>query len=505
MTEAQTLLARPFATVSELIALHARERPTKRALVQDDRALTYAELDAALTRFAAGLQREGVGRRAVAIISSTTLETAIAYLGALRAGCTAAPLAPSSTPEQLASMINDCGAPIVFVDAATSAVLPPVAAQIVRLDALESWISRGDASPTPVTIEPSDPFNIIYSSGTTGTPKGIMHTHAMRWAQIAVLGIAAYGDAVTMVATPLYSNTTLVSFLPTIAYGGTAVLLGKFEARHFLTVAERERATHVMLVPVQYQRIMQLPDFDRFNLKSFIVKLCTSAPFSAELKADVLRRWPGYLLEVYGMTEGGGTCVLIANQFPDKLHTVGRPAMGSDIRLIDEQGREVPRGEIGEVVGRSAQMMVGYHGRPDATRAAEWIDAQGNRFIRHGDLGRFDEDGFLTLLGRSKDMIISGGFNIYPADIEAVLLQHPAVADCAVVGVASEAWGETPYAFYVPKEAGVNTAELVAWVNARVGKTQRISNAEAVDELPRSPIGKVLKRELRDRLNVRRA
>jgi acyl-CoA synthetase (AMP-forming)/AMP-acid ligase II len=388
----------------------------------------------------------------------------------------------------------------VFVDAETSAVLPPIAANVVRLDALDGWLPARSEDPTPVSIEPGDTFNIIYSSGTTGTPKGIVHTHAMRWAQISALAIGAYRKAVTIVSTPLYSNTTLVSFLPTIAYGGTAVLMSKFEARRFLEVAERERATHAMLVPVQYQRIMALPDFDRFDLKSFLLKTCTSAPFSVELKAEVLRRWPGYLLEIYGMTEGGGMCMLVANQFPDKLHTVGRPTMNCEIRLIDEQGREVPQGEIGEVVGRSNMTMTGYHGRPDATRAAEWIDAKGNVFIRHGDLGRFDEDGFLTLLGRSKDMIISGGFNIYPADIEAVLVEHPAVAECAVIGVPSEAWGETPYAFYVPKDTNVTAAELVAWVNARVGKTQRLSSAEPILELPRSPIGKVLKRELRERI-----
>ena len=308
-----------------------------------------------------------------------------------------------------------------------------------------------------------------------------------------------------MIATPLYSNTTLVSLLPTLGWGGTVVLMDKFDARGFLELAEANRATHTMLVPVQYQRIMALPDFGAFDLSSFRLKTCTSAPFSAALKADVLARWPGLLVEYYGMTEGGGTCLLIANHFPDKLHTVGRAIEDHDIRLIDDDGNEVPVGEMGEVVGRSPAMMTGYHGRSDATAAAEWFDAEGRRYIRHGDVGRFDADGFLTLLDRKKDLIISGGFNIYPADLEAVLSQHPAVADCSVIGMPSETWGETPVGFYVP-HTGVdaNIADILAWTNSRLGKTQRLSALHAIGELPRSAIGKVLKRDLRDRLTEHR-
>jgi len=253
-----------------------------------------------------------------------------------------------------------------------------------------------------------------------------------------------------------------------------------------------------MLVPVQYQRIMACPEFDSFDLSAFRYKFCTSAPFRAELKADVLARWPGTLTEFYGMTEGGGTCMLDAHLHPHKLHTVGRPAEGHDIRLIDEQGREVPAGEAGEVVGHSPAMMTGYHNQPEKTREAEWFDATGKRFIRTGDVGRFDADGFLTLLDRRKDMIISGGFNIYPSDLEAQLRQHPAVADVAVTGVPSEQWGETPVAFVVPCANDHSSAEAVKdWYNQRAGKTQRLADLCFVNELPRSAIGKVLKRDLR--------
>lgn len=505
MKTAADILAQPFGTLGELIAAHAREQSGSLALVQDDRSVDYAALDSAMDAVAAALQRAGVAQRqAVAIVGAMSIEYALVFLGAIRAGCVPVPIAPSSTADQMAAMIADCGASVLFLDAAAAGVLGDhkIKATRVALDdsdagmPFDEFVQAG-ATPAPVEIGPEDPFNIIYSSGTTGTPKGIVQPHKMRWSHIS-LNAAGFGDAVTMVATPLYSNTTLVSFIPTLAWGGTAVLLGKFDARGFLQAAERNRATHAMLVPVQYQRIMALEDFDQFDLSSFRFKTCTSAPFSAALKADVLARWPGLLVEYYGMTEGGGTCVLVANQYPDKLHTVGRPAPGSEIRLIDDEGREVPPGEMGEVVGRSGAMMSGYHGRREATSAAEWFDADGNRFIRHGDVGRFDEDGFLILMDRKKDLIISGGYNIYPSDLEAELIQHPGVRDCAVVGVPSEQWGETPVGFYVPA-ADTAPDEIRAAVNAGLGRTQRLSALVAVDELPRSAIGKVLKRELRDR------
>ena len=227
------------------------------------------------------------------------------------------------------------------------------------------------------------------------------------------------------------------------------MLLEKFDVAKFLALAEQHRATHAMLVPVQYRRLMSYPDFDAYDLSSFRMKFSTIASFAAELKADVLKRWPGGLIEYYGMTEGGGSIVLIAHEHPDKLHTVGRAAPGADIRLIDEDGREVAGGEIGEVVGHSAAMMNGYHNQPGKTAEAEWRDADGKRFIRTGDVGRIDEDGFLTLMDRKKDMIISGGFNIYPSDLEAVIAGHPDVLEVAVVGVPSEQWGETPIALVV--------------------------------------------------------
>jgi len=506
-------MEREFGAIADLVRLHAQHTPDHAALADAHHTLTYGALDALMDRIAASLQREGLKPGdAIAVCATSSVNYAAVFLGALRAGIAVAPLAPGSTPASLARMIEDADARILFTDASAAEVVgAPKEGGIPRValdgstagQSLESWLAPVGAQPSAVETQPSWPFNIIYSSGTTGEPKGIVQGHGMRWAHVQRGAKYGYGpDTVTLLSTPLYSNTTLVVFFPTIAFGGCVILMPKFDALGYLQLAEKHRVTHTMLVPVQYQRLMAHPRFDAHDLSSFRFKFSTSAPFNAALKADVLKRWPGGLIEFYGMTEGGGTCILEAHLHPDKLHTVGSPAEGSDIRLIDEDGKEIPRGDTeraGEVVGHSAGMMTGYHRQPTKTREAEWFDASGKRFIRTGDVGRFDADGFLTLFDRKKDMIISGGFNIYPSDLETVLRGHAAVADVAVVGVPSEQWGETPMAFVVRREGDATTEDaLLQWANAQLGKTQRLARLHFIDELPRSAIGKVLKRELRD-------
>ncbi|NNU45154.1 class I adenylate-forming enzyme family protein [Ramlibacter montanisoli] len=489
----------PFRAIPDLIRENARARPQHLALRHGSGRMTWGELDAQADRVAARLQAEGLQpTQSIAICGANSIPYVALFLGGLRAGLAVAPLPTGALPEQLSGMVADSGARFLFADAGVPQFA--TAATRVPLEQLDTWLGSGRQAPRPVAIDPAWPFNIIYSSGTTGTPKGIVQPHAMRWAHVARGENYGYGpDAVAMAATSLCSNTTLVSVFPCLAKGGTVVMTeGRFDPAGYLALAEDARATHAMLVPVQYQRLMAVPDFGRHDLSSFRMKFCTSAPFAAALKADILQRWPGGLVEYYGMTEGGGTCILEAHNFPDKLHTVGRPAEGHDIRLIDEEGRELPAGEIGEVVGRSASMMTGYQNQLGKTREAEWYDPEGNRYIRTGDVGRFDADGFLTLMDRRKDMVISGGFNIYPSDLEAVLRQHPGVADAAVVGVPSQEWGESPVAFVVPHSGAPSAQELRAWANERLGKTQRLVDVRYLQELPRSDIGKVLKRQLRD-------
>jgi acyl-CoA synthetase (AMP-forming)/AMP-acid ligase II len=508
----------PFVSLPDQIREWARTRGDHAALVCEGETVSYATLDALADRCAAALQRDGVAPRdAVAICATGSVPYVVAFVGALRVGAAVAPLSPTAHPDSLAGMIENAGARVLFLDEAVEAVLAaataPPSVRTIRLDveegsssrhAFEQWLAPAGAVPQPVAIQPEWAFNIIYSSGTTGTPKGIVQSHAMRFAYAHRTTSRGYGpEAVTLTATPLYSNTTLVSFFPTLGLGGTVVLMPKFDTRRYLELAERHRVTHTMLVPVQYRRLLADPDFDRYDLTSFQSKSCTSAPFAADVKAEVVRRWPGTLTEFYGMTEGGASCELRADEHPGKLHTVGQPMPGHEMRLIDAEGNELPRGSIGEVVGRSPTMMTGYYRQPDKTAEAEWYDSAGQRFIRTGDIGRFDEDGFLVLMDRKKDMIISGGFNIYPSDLEQVIAAHPDVIEAAVVGVASERWGETPVAFVTLREGAVRDASsLMAWTNERLGKMQRVAQVVVVDALPRSAIGKVLKRDLRERFGA---
>lgn len=508
-------LEQPFGHLADLINAHAVNQPDRIALDDGEESLTWSETAALVQRVAAQLQADGLEKgQAVSILGTTSIRYAIAYLGAIVAGGCAAPLTTSATPKQLANMMVDSGAMHLFVDSAKRAELFESGVDLPRLQyvmmdnaaeegapAMREWMAEEGAIPKDVEVGPKDPFNIIYSSGTTGTPKGIVHSRQMRWYQMAVGENSGYGQPgqVSLFSTPLYSNTTLGIFVATVAYGGTSILMRKFDCQRWLELAQNNRATHTMLVPVQYQRLMDFDGFDEYDLSTFTHKYCTSAPFSAELKAEVLERMPGGLIEIYSMTEGGVVCILLAHAHPDKLHTVGIAWGGSEVITVDEDLNRLPSGEMGELVGRSQTMMSGYQNQPEKTEEASWYDDNGDRWQRMGDIGKVDEDGFITLMGRSKDIIISGGFNIYPRDLEEALMAHSDVADAAVVGIASKQWGETPVGFVVAEEGVSLDLEAVkARTNAELGKTQRLSELRLITELPRSHIGKILKTELRN-------
>jgi acyl-CoA synthetase (AMP-forming)/AMP-acid ligase II len=286
--------------------------------------------------------------------------------------------------------------------------------------------------------------------------------------------------------------------LSTLLNGGTLHVHRHFDARLFLDTVQRERITHTAMVPVQYQRVVETMRDGRWDVSSMQAMMSCGSPLHATLRQEIFERFPCGIIELYGLTEGVIT-TLEPEDAPGRWTSVGRPLIGTDIRIVDEDGRELPAGEAGEIVSRGRITMPGYFNRDEATAEATWTDETGFRWLRTGDVGRVDEQGFLYIVDRKKDMILSGGQNIYPADIEAVMRTHPVVADIAVIGVPSERWGETPLAVVVPSPGAMPTApdELVAWTNERVGRQQRISAVVYVEDLPRNPNGKILKRELR--------
>ncbi len=502
-TEAPVPGFMPFA---EIIKAHARAQPEATAFCVGDEALDWQTLHRHVIQVMSALVRNGVGPGdRVAILGGASLAYVECFFGVIAARACVVPLPTSASAATLQALLSDCGAKLLFLEPGVTSAevgsqgLPGL--QVVHMDpsTYPSWRRAGDNARALPHADPGDLFNIIYSSGTTGLPKGIVHEHGMRQRQAGRKGFYTPASR-TLLSTPMYSNTTIMPMLGTVAAGGTCLLMRKFEAGRWLAWAAEQRASHTMLVPVQYQRMLAHPSFATTDLRSLEMSQCTGAPMDAATKHDILQRWPGRFLEVYGLTEGGVTCLLDARLHPSKLATVGKPAPGCEVFLIDERGRRLPPGAsvAGEVVGRSEFMMAGYYSRPQATADIRWSDEQGRIYHRSGDMGRFDEDGFLTLLDRIKDVIISGGHNIYAADLEAVLTGHEAVSDAAVIGVPSAQWGETPLALVVPRAGmSIDPCALRDWANAQLGKTQRLSAVELREALPRSVLGKLSKKELR--------
>lgn len=512
-----------FIPFQDMISAHAAANPDGNAFSVEGRSLRWKVLHERVTQVAGALAASGVrpGDK-VAVLGFPSLTYVECLFGIVAAGACVVPLPVSASVETLDAMLIDSDARLLFLDPDTGDVMAAMGdqfamrclAEVIRFghggtDGPEytAWLAEAvGISPHLPQPQASDPFNIIYSSGTTGIPKGIVHLHGMRQRQAYRNGFGFGQHSRTLLSTPMYSNTTITPMIGSLAYGGECILMRKFDAGRYLAIAAARRVTHTMLVPVQYKRILGHPEFDCSDLSAFELSQSTGAPMDLALKREILLRWPGRFREVYGMTEGGISCFLDARLHPDKLGTVGRPVHDTEAFLIDEAGRRLPapwKGSaaedcVGEVVGRSPFMMDGYYKRPDATAEIRWYDDEGRMHHRTGDIGRFDEDGFLTLLDRSKDVIISGGNNIYAADLEAVLARHPDVMDCAVIGVPSAEWGESPLALVVARPgARIDANALRDDINRQVGKTQRLAGVELRDELPRSHLGKLSKKALR--------
>ena len=511
-----TLDARP-ALLPDIIRLHGKWRAAKPALVSSGHTLTWAELDRRSNRIANLLRTAncGPGGR-LGIVMQNGPAMVLSLIAAMKAGCASVPINLSVSDVALDAMLTDAGVDAVIatpeeaarVDTACGAAgFHKFIAEGARSgwDDLEAATATQTAEPPAAAIAPDDAFNIIYSSGTTGRPKGILHTHGGRrdWAYDLALALRYDTQSRTLFNIGLYSNISWVGFLATLLVGGTLYVEGGFDARETLALMAREKITNASMVPIQYQRLLDVPDQADFDLSGLRAVMSCGSPLHGELKAALFKRLGPKLIELYGLTEGLIT-TLDPEEADGRLASVGKPLPGTDIRIIDEDGHELPFGATGEIVGTGRFVMPGYLNRPDATAEATWRGPDGRNWLRTGDIGRLDADGYLYIVDRRKDMILSGGQNIYPQDIEAVLKTHPDIADVAVIGVGSRRWGETPLALVVRRDDGTADADtLLAWANGRLGRQQRIAGLDFVSDLPRNPNGKILKRHLRERYKDR--
>ncbi|KRB03264.1 AMP-binding protein [Lysobacter sp. Root690] len=512
----------PTPLLPEIFATHGRWLGTKPAIVAPDRSLDWRSLDAHTNRIANALIASGArhGDR-IAMLMSNCIEMAELIVGIMKAGCVAVPLNTAVSDASAAAMIVDAGAMMVFATADHAARVQPMAG-VARIEveavasssddrsrdggwqAYADWLGTADVEPPNVPIAGADLCNIIYSSGTTGEPKGIVHSHQARllWAYDIGLALRQHSGARSLIVTGLYSNISWAALLGTWLSGGTVVLRHGFDVADTLATIARERITHTAMVPVQYQRLLDHPAFAATDRSSLQMVMSVGSSLPLTTKARLIETCRCDVVEVYGTTEGILTA-LAPEDAQDRLASVGKPLPGVQLSILDADDRPVAAGQAGEIVGRSRFAMDAYWRRPAATAEAIWIDADGRPWLRTGDIGRLDDEGYLYILDRKKDLIISGGQNLYPADIEAVLMEHEDVGECAVIGIPSPTWGESPLALVVLKDGGskqrgaADAEQIKAWLNQRVGKQQRVVAVELREHLPRNPTGKLLKRELR--------
>ena len=496
------------------ITLNARWYRDKPALIAGDRTRTWGEIETATNRVANALIGMGLshGDR-VGLVMANSIEMVEIMLGIIKAGMVIAPINLTVPDEAVIRMLDDASARAVFVSAnqcyrlegrlagrlGENAVI--VGGERPGWIAHDALVARASADNPGIDIDPDDWLHVMYSSGTTGLPKGIVHTHGnrMRWVYDLSVHYRYHPDARILLSVGLFSNFSWAPLQVAVMVGGTVVMMNEFTPRGFLETVQKHRVTHAAMVPVQYQLILSDPDQADYDLSSLESLICGGSPLHEDLQKAMFARFPCGFFEMYGTTEGAMTVI---SPWEKKLHpgAVGRPFQGGDIRIIDRDGNELPVGESGEIVTITAHLMEGYLNRHEANAESVWKGPDGRNWLRTGDVGMIDEHGLLHVLDRIKDMIVSGAQNIFPADIEAVVNQHPDVAFATVIGVAHPKWGETPLAIVTPRKGAAAEEEAItAWTNERVGKRQRIVGTVFTDDIPRNPNGKVLKRFLRER------
>ena len=515
-----TPIAHDSLCLGALPARHARYRPRHTAVVVPPAAATdhevrldWREFDAYVNRWANALAGLGVARGdRVATVLGNGLELLATYWACAKLGAAIVPLSPLLTATGLTSLLADAPPRAVVSSAAHRAMLDDVRRTLAPATAWVLTDAAGDdeaagyaaygtlladaSAAAPVAIvESGDLLTLMYTSGTTGLPKGICHTHFIRAMYATTMANAwrMAPESVVLHSGALVFNGAMVTMFPAFMCGATYIVHRAFDAEAFIATVERERVTHTMLVPSQIIAILNAPGFDPARLTSLEMVLSLGAPLHNEHKDRLNRLLPERFYELYGLTEGFIT-VLDRDDARRKSGSVGVPPPFYALRIVGDDGRDLPAGEVGEILGRGPITMPGYFNRPDLT-----AQALAGGWLHTGDLGYVDDNGFLFLVDRKKDMIDSGGVKVYPKDIEEIAARHPAVREVAVFGIPHDKWGETPAAAVVLHPgASVDAYTLRDWINARVAaKYQRVDRVLIMDAFPRNAAGKTLKRELR--------
>jgi acyl-CoA synthetase (AMP-forming)/AMP-acid ligase II len=509
-------------TVAEWIRRCAQRRSDKLAYVDGTRRFTFAQFNDRVNRQTHGLYAEGVQRGdRVAVLMNNHVEAVEAVAAAAKGGFVHVPVNFRSVPREIAYVINHCGATLLFIEKEYLGRLAdagdmPTLKKVIVLDPgnpeseYEQWLAAQDASEPTVDVTGSDNFFICYTSGATGTPKGVLHQQrqSVAHAPVVVIGYEFTKDTKVLLVYPHNSIASINMFyVPAWLLGACVVFTDQrnFDADRWLALVEQERITHSHLVPTMLFRVLESKRLNATDISTIVTIGYGSAPMPTERIERLQAVFGNVLIQGYGMTEVSSIAAYLDKQDHldakgdrARLNSCGRSAFGTELRVVDEDDKDVKTGEIGEIVFRGPQVMTGYWNDPE--KSAETMR---NGWMHSGDMATMDERGYLTIVDRKKDLIISGGANISSREVEEVIYWHPAVREAGVVGKPDEEWGEVPHAF-VSLHAGQNVTpeELMAFCRERLSGYKCPRTIEIVEELPKNGLGKILKSDLRSQFWV---